>query len=641
MIEHSALLDFSVSFRDYFDFNEATAILQQTSISFDVHVEEIFPVLLSGGRVVLLPGQSSDIDGMISTINSHQVDVMFATPLVVGELNERATELPALKTIISGGDVLKDNHIDRLRQEKAIYNGYGPTECTVGMTFREVKASEDASNIGKPFPNRRVYILDANEQLLPVGVPGELCISGEGLARGYVNSPSLTAEKFVPNPHEKGQPMYKTGDLCRWLGDGTIEFLGRIDDQFKIRGYRIEPTEVEEALRDVPGIDNTLVLAKDGGESKVLYAYYSGRQYESEDLRRRLQDELPHYMVPSYLVYQETFPLTSNGKIDRRKLLSIEVAEAPFAAPETGLQKALAAIWEEILDRTAVGLNDNFFELGGQSLKALRVINKVHQSLGKDLKLMQLYNHPTIEEIATLIEQDSQHDDLLMYFNRSGKQAVPLFMIPPVLGTPMGFQHLADSLGDAAQCVGVLQPGLFNDREEVYSIKALAAQMAEEILTVQKEGTFNIMGYSMGAWTAFEITRLLEARGHTVNLMLVDRSANADIEEERRETLERQFEYHIGQLKSLDHVAMKALKNVFIKNSQMMADYEVDGEIHANITALQGTVTHESDAMDSWAAVTTGSFNITHLPFGHLEMIHQKELADCILQSLRAPKADD
>jgi acyl-CoA synthetase (AMP-forming)/AMP-acid ligase II/acyl carrier protein len=297
-----------------------------------------------------------------------------------------------------------------------LLNSYGPTEATITTTTFEISPGEDLPHrisIGRPLPGRRIYVLDQNLEPVPVGVPGELHIGGAGLARGYLNQPELTAEKFISDPFSNapGARLYKTGDLVRYLPNGNIDFLGRIDDQVKIRGFRIELGELEAVLHEHPGVRECVtVVREDTPGDKRLVAYIVASQKEApstSELHEFLAKKLPDYMVPSAFVMLDTLPLTPSGKIDRRALPAPDKTrpelEEAFVAPRTEVEKELARIWIEVLGLERVGIHDNFFHLGGHSLKATQVINRVHSQMGLELPLREIFESPTIAEIAETI----------------------------------------------------------------------------------------------------------------------------------------------------------------------------------------------------------------------------------------------
>ncbi|MGB7606207.1 MAG: condensation domain-containing protein, partial [Lutisporaceae bacterium] len=288
-------------------------------------------------------------------------------------------------------------------------NNYGPTENTVVTTSFVVDKEYDNIPIGKPIANTQIYIIDKETKLQPIGVPGELCIAGESLARGYLNNPELTAEKFIENPFVKGQRLYKTGDLARWLPDGNIEFLGRIDKQVKVRGYRIELGEIENQLLSYNDIKEAIVIAKeDKQNNKYLCGYIvAAREDIISDLRKHLAKELPEYMIPAYFIQLDQLPLTANGKIDIKALPEPDDSMSTgieYAAPTNEIEEKLVVIWQEVLGIEKVGINDNFFELGGHSLKATNMLSRIPKELHASISFKMLFMAPTIKEIAKILQ---------------------------------------------------------------------------------------------------------------------------------------------------------------------------------------------------------------------------------------------
>jgi len=335
------------------------------------------------------------------------------TPVAEAAMAERLPQGLALRVLIVAGDRL-------VRRPPAhvpfgLYNLYGPTENTVTATASRVSPHGNrAPDIGTPVDNTRAYIVDRFLQLVPVGVPGELCLAGEGLARSYRFRPQLTAERFVPDPFGgPGERLYRTGDLARWLDDGRIDFLGRVDFQVKIRGIRIELGEVETALTRQPGVESAVVLAREDGGEKRLVAYVVGppgptsEATSAEELRRGLQRTLPESMLPSAFVFLEAFPLTQSGKVDRRALPAPGSSQhgtgADFVPPRTPLEEEIAQVWRDVLKVDRIGVSDTFWELGGHSLLATRVLSRIEELFEIDLPLQTLFASPSLGEFASMV----------------------------------------------------------------------------------------------------------------------------------------------------------------------------------------------------------------------------------------------
>jgi amino acid adenylation domain-containing protein/non-ribosomal peptide synthase protein (TIGR01720 family) len=397
----------------------ADRALQKDSFAYDASVWEIFEPLLAGAQVVMAcAGGRLDSAYLVELISEEKITVAEFVPSMLSVLLEEdgIANCDCLKRIFAGGEALPPELQERFfaRLGADLYNTYGPTEASVDVTHWRCERGGDEAGpvpIGRPIDNLQVYLLDADLQLIPMGLPGELHIGGVGLARGYLNRPELTAEKFIPHPfsQEPGARLYKTGDLARYLPDGNLEFLGRIDHQVKLRGFRIELGEVEAALGQHPAVREAVVLLReDDPGAKRLVAYLATAQEPSpsiSELRGFLKERLPEYMIPSAFVMLEALPVTSSGKVDRRALPAPSEArpelERVYVAPSSAAEETLAGIWAQTLKIESVGVHDNFFELGGDSILSIQVIAKANQA-GLRLTPKQLFEHQTIAELAAV-----------------------------------------------------------------------------------------------------------------------------------------------------------------------------------------------------------------------------------------------
>ena len=413
---------------DYVQVDTTQTVLHLAPISFDAATFEVWGSLLHGGKCVLFPGKVPDAKELGVVLKKHQVTTLWLTAALFNTvINEEPQALSEVKQLLIGGEALTVQHVKKGLAElpnTEIINGYGPTEnTTFTCCYRIPRQLDDNLSsipIGKPIGNTEVHILDSHLNPVPIGVPGELHIGGDGLARGYLNRPELTAEKFIANPfsNEPEARLYKTGDLARYMADGSIEFLGRIDSQVKIRGYRIELGEIESVLAQYPAIQQALVLAReDSPGDKRLVAYVvaaAGCVPSVDTLRSFLQQKLPDYMVPSAFVFLDSLPLTPNGKLDRKALpvpdQSRPALEDAFAAPRTPVEEILANIWSEVLKLDKVGIHDNFFHLGGHSLLATQVVSRIHGRFGFDLPLREVFAAPTIAALALKIQPGGDKD---------------------------------------------------------------------------------------------------------------------------------------------------------------------------------------------------------------------------------------
>ncbi|MCL4850895.1 MAG: amino acid adenylation domain-containing protein, partial [Bryobacteraceae bacterium] len=419
MIPHRGLMNYLSWCTRAYDVEAGSGAPVHSSISFDLTITGLFAPLLVGRSVELLPeGRVESLGTLLkSRSNFSLVKITPAHLAMLGQ--ELRPEEAAGKTraFIIGGSNLLAEHIKFWQEsapETVLINEYGPTETVVGCCVYRVPQEKHPSGaipIGRPIANTRLYVLDAHMQPVPVGVAGELYIGGDGVARGYLRRPDLTAEKFVPDPFsdEPGQRLYRSGDLARYLPDGNLEYLGRIDQQVKIRGFRIEPTEVEIALKRHPGVLEACVVARDHGlAEKRLVAYFvpAGETAPSvTELRTSLQETLPEYMIPSVFLPVPELPLTANGKVDTRALPEPDAARprihTKYAPPRNEVEEKLVAIWKQVIGLERIGIHDNFFELGGDSILSIQVIARANQA-GLHLTPQQLFLHQTISELAAV-----------------------------------------------------------------------------------------------------------------------------------------------------------------------------------------------------------------------------------------------
>jgi amino acid adenylation domain-containing protein len=416
-IQHRAVVNFLNSMHEQLALTNQDVLLSVTTLSFDIAVLELFLPLSVGACITLVSRQvAADGVQLLARLTSSGATVMQATPVTWRLLLEARWQGSQPLKILCGGEALpRELAHQLLRWGVPLWNLYGPTETTVWATAYKVEPEGSSVPIGRPIANTQIYLLDAHLQPVPIGVPGELHIGGIGLARGYLNRPEMTAEKFIPNPFsdEPGTRLYKTGDLARYLPDGNIEFLGRIDHQVKVRGFRIELGEIETVLGRHPTVRETVVMArKDVLGDNRLVAYVVPNQKPApttNELRSFLKRKLPQYMVPSTFMFLDALPLTPNGKVDRRALPAPDRVrpelERAFVAPRTPIEEMLAGIWAEVLGLEEVGIHDNFFELGGHSLVATQVMYRVRAASRVELSLRSLFERPTVAGLAEYVDR--------------------------------------------------------------------------------------------------------------------------------------------------------------------------------------------------------------------------------------------
>jgi len=415
----------------YVNFGPGEVFAQISNSSFDAITFEVWGALLNGGRLVILPTEVVlSPEAFAAAIEKHQLSAMFLTSSLFNVMAGRCPHaFRTVRHLLVGGDAVDPRwarHVLQTAPLDRIINGYGPTECTtfsVTQDIREVPEGAKLVPIGRPLSNSQAYVLDWNMQPAPVGVPGELYLGGDGLAKGYWNQPELTRERFVPSPFDPSgnARLYKTGDLARYREDGVVECLGRTDHQVKIRGFRIEMGEIETVLRQHPMVrDAAVVVGEDASGAKTLWAYAAtGPEAKPNwsDVRRFLRERLPEFMLPSACLFLDKMPLSPNGKVDRKKLPPLEPAvvarSGAGAAPGTEAEAAVAAVWKKVLGGNAIGLDDNFFEVGGNSLLIAEVESELRPHFGTQFTITDLFEHPTVRTLAARLTGANKERNLI------------------------------------------------------------------------------------------------------------------------------------------------------------------------------------------------------------------------------------
>jgi len=538
-IEHVALVNFLRSMQREPGFDANDTLLAVTTLSFDIAGLELYLPLISGGKVVIASREDThDPAQLMERIEESKCTVMQATPATWRGLIEAGWGgSPKLKILCGGESFPPDLGEKLLTRCRELWNMYGPTETTVWSTVSRVTSVKGTIPIGKPIANTDVYVLDANRNLAPVGVVGELYIGGVGVARGYWHRPELTEERFVANPYKANSRMYRTGDLARWLADGTVECLGRVDNQVKIRGFRIELGEIEAVLSRHESVRQCVVVAReDTPGDKKLVAYYAVAERQTEpaasDLRSHLKNDVPDYMVPSAFVVMEKLPLTPNGKIDRKALPSPKAESAvdttEFFGPRDPLEQALANIWSKVLKVNRVGLRDNFFDLGGHSLNAVVLMSEVKKLTGKTLPLATLFQAATVETFAAILRGEGWKpfwSSLVPI--RTGGTRNALFLVHGAEGNVLLYRQMARHLDPDQPVYGLQSQGLNGDGKLKTTIQEMASEYVKEILALQPEGPYFIGGYCLGGTIAFEMAQQLTAMGKNVELAAMLDTYNA------------------------------------------------------------------------------------------------------------------
>lgn len=547
MVERGALSAHCRAMIGEYQLGPGDRVLQFSQYSADASLEQILPTLAAGARLVVRGPEIWSPRQLLEELTEQEVTVMNLSPTYWQQAVREWAREPAglaglrLRLVILGGERLT---IQMVREWRGLglpgvrlLNAYGPTEATITATLAEAGTEQEPITIGRPLPGRSVYVLDNGGRPVPAGVLGELHIGGPLLARGYLDQPALTKERFVQDSFA-AQPdgrLYRTGDLVRYLPDGRIEYAGRNDEQVKIRGYRIELGEVEAVLAQHPAVDQAVVVAQGDGADKELVAFVvaqTAAPLPPEELRGYLADQLPRHMQPAMIEQLSELPRLATGKPDRRGLPTLERATrrdeaAPYVPARLLAEKQLVQIWEELLDATPIGIKDNFFHLGGHSLLAAQLADRVERATGKKLALSTLFAKPTVEQLAEAL-QDSAMDTgertRLLPVQAEGSRRPFFFLHGDWTGGAFYCFTLAKACGPD-QPFYVLEPYRFSAREQVPTLEAIAAAHIEAIREVQPQGPYRLGGFCNGGLLAYEMARQLENGGEQVEFLgLIDPS---------------------------------------------------------------------------------------------------------------------
>ena len=533
----------------------SSRVLNFFSFGFDGSVLTMFPALAGGATLYLARREElmspSDLHRLL---RQQGITTLLVTPSTLAHIPNR--DLPDLETVVCGGEACpRDVGVD-WREGRRFVNDYGPTETTVAAAQYPFQGDSDGVGflpIGRPLSNCRLFVLDRYLRPVPVGVAGELYIAGEGVGRGYLGRPALTAECFLPDPlsTEPGGRMYRTGDLVRFLSDGNLEFLGRIDHQVKIRGFRIELGEIEAVLASAPGVREALAAVREdtAGDKRIIGYIVPEPEgtLSGAELTAYLKTHLPSYMIPSDFVTVSSFPLTPTGKVDRGSLPAPGavpgVAEGPHLEPRDDSERQLVAIWEEVLQKRPIGVTDNFFDLGGHSFLAVRLLAQIQSQFGKEIPMVALFQDPTVEALARLLrDQDDVSTGATLVQLRKGGSQPPLFVVHPTGGSVHWYASLAKQLNGDRPVLGLQAKGLGGKDDLDTTIEAMASGYVSAIIERDPDGPYNIAGWSLGVIIAFEVARQLRLMGREVSLLaILDQGPEVPIKEDPSDDAELLF----------------------------------------------------------------------------------------------------
>ncbi|CCH57118.1 amino acid adenylation domain protein [Fibrisoma limi BUZ 3] len=510
--------------------------LAVSTISFDMSVPELFVPLLAGATVVLTGTEiTKDGRALLHAVNQYGVTIMQATPTTWKMMLASGWEETVPVKVISAGEPLSKDLAQKLLQKcDSLWNLYGPTETTIYATIKQVQATDPVITIGHPIQNYQIFILNEDQQLVPQGTVGELYIGGHGVAKGYLNRPELTTEKFINSPIDsyKGT-LYRTGDLGFITNEGEVQCLGRTDYQIKIRGYRIEAGEIERIITAQPGVKEAVVIAREDRPNDQRLTAYAIMQHllpdsafnqEVAKWKQALRAELPSFMIPVDYVQMTALPMTLNGKIDRKALprpnAQAHTDEEPAKTAVTELEKLITTIWTEEIGIKDIGVTDDFFELGGHSLTAVHVMTRLEEVTGKRLPLSTLFEHPTIRQLASILESDKKATTWksLVPIKPTGSK-MPVYLIHGGGLHVLNFNSFAMHMDPEQPVFGLQAFGLHDGDEPLDSMEAIAAFYVSEIMAQNPTGPYAIVGYSFGGYIAVEMARQLKRMGKEVKLL--------------------------------------------------------------------------------------------------------------------------
>ncbi len=574
-IEHRSASAFLHWAATVFSAEQLAGVLASTSVCFDLSVFEMFAPLARGGAIILV----ENVLHLPESPAANKVTLINTVPSAITELLRIKGVPSSVRTVNLAGEPLKTSLVQQIYEldsVKQVFDLYGPTEDTTYSTFTLRDDSE--ATIGRPISNTQAYILDNFLQPVPAGIPGELYLGGDGLARGYLNQTELTNERFIKNPFSEDSTarMYRTGDLVRYLHDGRIEYLGRIDNQVKIRGFRIELGEIEAVLSTHPAVNEAVVIAaEDQSGAKNLAAYFVPNLQSTAkitELRDYLKQKLPDYMIPSFFTELDKLPLTPNGKINRKALpapsANLTSGERKVVLHRDELERQLTEIWETILGVQPMGIGDNFFEMGGHSLKAVRMFVEVEKTFGKNIPLATLFEAGTIEKLAEILRQDgwSAPESSLVPIQTEGTKPI-FFCVHAKGGNVLFYRDLARHLGKDQPFYGIQARRLGGRQIGHGSVAEMAEFYIKEMRTIQPEGPYFLGGASFGGLAAFEIAQQLCAVGEKVALVaLFDTGTpdypkllpNTTVFKSKFYEIVRRVQHHSHSLRMLDSEQRKA-----------------------------------------------------------------------------------
>lgn len=620
---------------NYLTILETDTLLSLSNSVFDGFTFDVYGALLNGAKLVLPQKETIlDMGKLTELIKGEHISVMFVPTALFHLLVDEGTDwMRGVRKVLFGGERASVQHVRKafdVMGKGRLLNVYGPTESTVFATYypidEAIPLESHSIPIGKPLNQTGAYILSEHRQLQPIGMVGELCLSGKGLAKGYLNRPDLTKQVFIPHPFASGERLYRTGDLAYFRENGLIEYAGRVDDQVKIRGHRIELTEIEANLLMHPGVKQAVLLADhDETNHTRLLAYITcddAWKGKLDDIKSRLKERLPAYMLPHELIELENLPLTPNGKVDKRQLPKPEAPQGNrrVKLPANEVEQKLLVMWREVLEREDISTDDHFFELGGHSLKAMSLLSKVSKEFEVQVPIHLLFETPTIEALSHYIQHQDGETAGYLVFNES--QTSTVFALPPLPGYGFIYQEAAKTLDD----VRLIAFDFIETNNRM-------AQYVQHIQHLQPKGPLTLMGYSGGCYLAFELVQALEQGGRTVEkVIMIDSYKKIGESDLEGRSIDDDIEAIVHQTKQSELAQGEIVQEALAQKTR--AYYETfvkgvnQGKIQADITFIQSEEQIAiPDWMEEWTQATAGSFTQYQGYGRHADMFKHKECA--------------
>lgn len=639
MITHANVVAFTQNLEPVFGITSEDTILAITNITFDISVLEMLCSLMAGITVVIAgDNEVNDFEKIGEIIRQKEINVLQLTPSRLSLLLKHIGTgfMSGIRVLLVGGESMPEELFHTLKgfKQTRIFNVYGPTETCIWSTADEIK--DDTITIGKPLMGEQIFIVGNNNTVQPVNIPGEICIAGTGVGKGYYGNDELTREKFFNDERLSPELIYRTGDIGRWLYDGRIEYIGRADNQVKLRGYRIELGEIENALRRYEGVTiAAAVLINSNGEKHIIAFYESDKPYGDTAIRSFLADFLPAYMLPVRCLHIRTMPLMSSGKTDRKALETIAQEQilafrtstdiADGEEPVGAIEQSLVSIWKEILNIDHMGIGDNIFERGADSIKLIQVLNRIKKEMGIDLPLTTAFTYTSVKELAEHIRtmnDQTRSEELPYSLINPGKDQI-IFCFPPFLGYSFVYTALARYLPDYTLCC-------FHFQE--------MGEYLQVMMNMQQDAPFILLGYSYGGNFAFEVAKELEASGREVSdIILIDSYKRWEAEEKTDEELESMVE---AQMEGIDmsifgeNVAyLKILKeqtrHKMLRYSKYMNGKIDRGRVNASIHLIRceennEEITETAILNRNWEGSTSNRFIVYQGKGKHFDMLDLK-----------------